>query len=646
MVPIARQVPNKHTAIVGLAVAVLALALGSNQAFGLDDVDMWTGTVLLALLATAVVLPGRAALGTVGALVAVWLLGYLAYNELPDALDTSIPVSEAIGTAAYAGESYVDLQLTGALCIVVVLAVVAVLAFRHSRAQARAATPAPEPFAEPATGSSRRSLKLTVLGGALVALTIVPNLDHELIFDSKVALGANWDAANLISWSYFQQEGLTPMADYFYPYSGQWMFADFPTGPVVRYLYQALMLAASGWALWRLLGARPVRITLCLLVVVGVGLLEDVPALITPPVLWRYVPALVLAVVYAAAGPLRHRRPNTGHAVVGVVCAATAVVSGGDVLLMGLGGAAFVALGELLFVPALRSWRPAVRALAVDVLPFAAGIAVMVLFWVIQGSFEASAGFITDARGVSAASAYVYDPAAPLTGLVVEPSLTALRVLLPVLLLVVAFAHRRAGGRAGVVSSQLLFAAAGTASILLAKHLVRAQDMIPLMIPLVALLWSAIVMWKPASVRSAVVAGLAAGAFVSLLQVNAETEPLDYVGDALESPGRVLQDVGLVFDRDDVRRAGNERFAAERFAAVPDKLNIADPLTQFLGGPATPASPSWETPRPCTSSSTSARRSTSRSTTPRAGASRSAWLTRFARWTRRASCGGATSSST
>jgi hypothetical protein len=559
-----------------LAAAVVAALLAWQTAFGSDPIDLLTGTTLVGVAATLALLPARGAAIGAAALLAAWLVGYGVYDRVPSIIETGVPVSDAVGGAAYFATPYLDQQLAGALAVVVALALgLAVALARYGRAghdEAALALPV----------ATRHARTLTIVGAALVILTQIPDLHQVLVTDSRSTYTPGWDNANLVTWDYLLQQGLRPMVDFWYPYGGFWLLQDFPTGPIMRFLWEAFLIAVAGWSLWRLAGPRPVRITLCLLGMVVVGLFDPL-GILYPPLFWRYVPALVLPVAYAAVGPLRHRRPTLGHGVFAVVCAATAAMEA-DVFTMGLGGAAFVAVGELAFQPALRSsLRGFLRGLAVDLAPVVAGVAFMVLFWVAAGSLDENVRWFAGFRSVSAYSALDEQAGGALVGLVADPSMVTLLVTIPVLLVVAAFAQRRANERSGAVTSPILLAAAGASAVLLAKHLVRPQGSILLLAPLVALVWTAILGWRARSLPSAVAAGVFLGALIGTLQVSASVKPATFLGDVVTLPATVVKDVGLAFDRAEIHAAADRRFAPERFAAFPEKPFIADKL-EGLGG--------------------------------------------------------------
>lgn len=572
------------TQVIGFAatvvIAFVVYRLGDDAAFGIDPGDLLTGTVLVGAVSIAATLPARRAVVAAVALVAIWLGGYGILHEGPGWLDLGVSVHDAVGGAAFAGSSYLDHQMSGALMILATAAgavLVSVLLARRGWGP----RPAVEPAGAPA-GTHRRRLLLTLAGGILVALTLLPDLDQVLIQDSRGALPGGWDYANLITWDWLQQRGLTPMGDYWYPYGSNWLLQDYPLGPAFRWGAQCLLLAALGWALWRLLGPRPGLVTLCLLAMVLVGLLDE-ESIIAPPSFWRYVPGLVLAVVYAGVGPLRHRRLTRGHLVFGLICALSATMEA-DVLLAGLAGAAFVALGELAFDRGLRT-RDTLRAVLVDLTPVAAGIAFMLLVWTATGTLDENVRFFAGVRGVSAASAANQDQFGALMGLTADPSLTTALVIVPALLLVLGVTHRHAGDERSTASARLLFAAAGFTSIILAKHLVRPQGAIVLYAPLVILAWSVLILWRPTAPLRVAAAGLYLGVLLAALQTSAAIHPTDYLTDVVETPVRAVDNAQLVLDRDEVTAAANARFAPERFAGEPEKLFIADPLGPKLAGP-------------------------------------------------------------
>lgn len=560
-----------------LLTALVVLVIFADQAFGLQRADLQTASALLALCAALIVLPWRRALLGVLALVVVWIAGYAAYAWIPDHLELAIPVSQAVGGAAYLMSPYLDQQVAGAVLVVTTL--VACVAFALLT---RRMTPVASTAVQAGDGPVTRRTVLVATGlVALVCLALLPDLHKTLIDSTQGRLDTGWDKANLITWDAFAQRGLVPMKDYWYPYGATWLLTDFPTGPFARWVWQSALVASTGWALWRLAGPKPAKIAVCLLALVAIGGIDHVDTL-EQPFMWRYMPALVMAVCYAAVGPLRHSRPTRGHVVFAAVCALVAAMEA-DIFLAGLAGAAFVALGELIFDPALRAWRT-LRAALVDLLPIVAGLVAMLAFWAATDSFSGNLHWFTAFSAVTAASAAAQSQFGALIGLQADLSEVTMLVTIPALTLVVAFFQRRFGGVEGTASSRLLLAAAGVSTILLAKHLVRPQGPLMIQLPLLALTWTVIVQWKAAAIRTAIAAGITIGAVLGTLQTLAYTHPDRAAVRAIATPVRAVQDLSLVLNRGKVHVAGLHRFAPERFVGIPEKDFIADPLATRLAG--------------------------------------------------------------
>ena len=556
----------------GLAVVIRQIA--NARAAGFEPDDLFAASALVGLGGLAVMLRGRRALVAGAGLVATWLVAHALYDRLPGALGGSVPVGDAVGAAAYFRDPYIGLQLTALVLILATGAVAALLARRRPRPAAAVESLPPEP--------SRRDRRLVALATALVVLTLLPDLHDQLVVQSRGPLDlAGWDDRNLVAWDFFLQRGLQPMVDFFFPYGNGWVFHDFPFGPAAMFSWQALWLSVAAWALSRLIGPRPWRIALCLLAIVALGLL-DLPGTLLPQTFWRYMPGFTVALAYAAAGPLRHRQPVRAHGVLLVACAVAGAMAF-DVFTLALGGILFVAIGEIARNPAVRG-RRLVRAAAVDVLPVIGGAACMLASWALAGTFDANLRWYGDARGVSAYSGAPHDKLGALLGLTVEPGLVLLLAAIPALLLVVAFAYGRLAGRSEQAVSAILFAAAGVSAVILAKHMVRAQGPLVLYAPLIALGLSATVLWTARSVRTWFVVALFAGTLGSVLHVTAQVPLTAYATSVVELPVTIVRDVRQIADRDELRDAANDRFAAKRFARSPEKTRVADPLERVLSG--------------------------------------------------------------
>ncbi len=541
----------------------LAWALGAAEPLGLDATDLLTGAALLGVLAPLAVLRPRAAGVAALALAATWLAGYALYRWLPAGLGAGVPVDDAVGGAAFFEFPYQHRQLAGGVLVVLVLAGAAIVARRG----------APAAGAPPA--GSRRSAWLTALGAGVALLTLFPDLDALLVAPSRAPFGVTWDVQSLVTWDWLQQQGLKPMVDFWYPYGNFALLQDFPSGPLWRFAWQGVLLAVAAWSLYRLAGPRPLRIALCLLAVVLISLLEPASVFV-PPNFWRYLPALLIPVAYAAAGPLRSRRLTPAHAVLFGLCALTGAMEA-DILLYGVGGMVFVAAGELLFEPPLRRWSSAVAAF-VDALPVLAALAAVALVWAATGTFTENVDWFGSARAVSA-FAGIYPDAGPLAGLSLAPGLVTLLVTIPALVVVIAVAVRLSGSRA---ASLILLGAAGAGSLVLFKHLVRPQSQLVLYLPLVGLAWTIVLTWSRRVLAGALAAGLFAGALLAVVQTVGAAKPATFALDALQVPATAVADARLLADGTKLDAVRAARFAPGRFALMPEAQTIVPQVSPYL----------------------------------------------------------------
>ena len=69
----------------------------------------------------------------------------------------------------------------------------------------------------------------------------------------------DWDTNNFIYWAYLATRGDLPLRDYWFPYSGQYLFdLAWPTGPLVRWAFEVLLFGIFATSMWLLAGQRRV----------------------------------------------------------------------------------------------------------------------------------------------------------------------------------------------------------------------------------------------------------------------------------------------------------------------------------------------------------------------------------------------------
>ena len=523
--------------------------------------------------------PSRAVFVT-GALVAAWLLAVAGIQQLPHVINPEPSVSGAVGAAAFFNTPYRGPQI-GALLSVAIPALVALASAWRTRRHESAALeirvpakdvvgPSPAGSVAAATSSAAR-IRLAVpswrllglaLGTALLALTLVPDLRAGADAAGS-PLPYSWDGSNAVAWQGFVQLGMRPMKDFFFPYGFQWLFTLRNVGALLQWFSQVAMLAIAGWSLWRLTGGRTWRVLLCLLAVILASMWSGA--------VFRYFPALLIVTTYAALGPARHARLTRGHLLFAATCL-LAVFLEPDLLLIGVLGAIMVAVGELVGGRVVWQPRTLVRCLAIDAIPVVGAAVLIVLVWVISGTTTGNLHFFGEFTVVSAQSASDEKLFGPLGLMALHPNAYALVGAVPAMLAVAGllWARLRRGSEAAVAA--VLLGASGVALGLVLKHLVRQITDEILIVPLVALAWVAILIWKRDSFMRAAAAGAAAGALLTL--ANDHGGVTNYFSTVTDAPNHAVRSVSFLTDYSARVRAGKQRFDAVRFTGWPDATAV------------------------------------------------------------------------
>jgi hypothetical protein len=554
--------------LAGALVARLAIEVGGDYVNVRRDRVL---VVLAGLMVVVLALPARRVAWGVAALAATWIAGWLAFTTIPDDVFIETPVDQAAGGAAYYATPYIPQQLAGG----VLEAAVLLAALGYVLVGARRRWWPPERAQQRAEAQPRAGL-VTAAGVALAAVTIVPDLSTVALGDPLGPYKANdtlagWDISNLITWQWLLDAGAVPMKDFFWPYGQTWVHSVFPLGSLWAWLSNCATLALASWALWRLSPpeGRAARVVLCALALVVVGVWQLG--------IWRYGVPVVLALVYAAVGPGSHRRPSPGHAVLALAALYTALW-GVDMFIYGVGGMAFVLLGELLAGRVtLRPVGPLIRGLAVDGLALLA-VLVVPLWWVIQGSFDGNARFAFGLRGVSAASAAAQNQLGALREFIgFKPTYDMLANVAPALLLAAGLAHALLGGRRAATLSRVLVAAGGVCFAVLLKHLVRPQTEILLAIPILALLWCAILAWE---VRRWLVAAATGAVAATFLWTAQRQDAVDRFWDSTTAaPGHVVDDVALAGKTDEIAAVDRRTYTRTNLPRWPIERGMARQLS-------------------------------------------------------------------
>ena len=572
-----RRHPDGTRVALALLLAVIAAAISGALVAG-EAPNRFGPAVMLGLLVPLLALPRWRPLVAVGAALATWCLvvGYMTF--LPDVIDPQPDVSQAVGQAAFYGTPYVGPQIAAlfiALTLVGLGGLAAVLARRNLNRSGETALGDERESSASAKRAfpDRRKITILVAVTAAVAFTLVP--DPRAYFEPQL-FGPNWDGANLLTWESLISRGLLPMRDFFYPYGGQWIYDVVPEGPLLRWVAEAATLALAAWSLWVPSGRRPWRVGVCL---VAIPVLE----VLSPTALWRYLPGLLMATTYAALGPAQHKRLTRAHLGFGAACL-LAIFLEPELLIYGLAGMALVLIGEIL--RGQLAWRPKklLRCLAIDALPVLGAIGLVTLTWLVIGATEGNFRLYLGLRATSAAAAI--DPAAgALYKLALEPSIYVVYLAVPALLLASGLAHAILARGTRRPVSPLLLAGAGFSFVFLLKHLSRFTSDQSLLIPLLVLVWTAILLWDSRRLVAAVATGAFAGAMaVTVQQRNGVT---DYLKDAVNTPVHAVDAALLPARIDEVRKTSASRFTLRELAEWPER-RIVRRYRRLIGGRVVP----------------------------------------------------------
>jgi len=550
-------------------IATIVGGVGAYEAISRISPDAMRVTAVFLALA-GLVLTFRASRWLLAALgvVCSWLVAVFLIRYLPGLINPVPPVAQAVGAAAFADTPYRGPQLAAVLAVGTPF-LVALLEVLLRRPRPRVPMATVEPPGKwrvglPLAGAVPRGALAVWIGWAVLAFTLVPDI-HAYMQGAGAPIPYSWDTSTVTSWQGFAQMGLVPMRDFFYPYGFQWLYTKGNFGPVFQWLVEAAMLGVAAWSLWRLSGRRAWRVLTCLVIVVLLGPWTEV---------WRYLPALLVPVGYAALGPARHLRPVKEHAFFFAVCLLALLIEP-DLLVTGLVGAVMVLLGEIIAGRTAGNLRQLASGLVLDAMPVLASVVTIIFVWTATDTLQGNLRFYLGFTAVSAGSGSNEQLQGPLGQMVVHPNAYSLYAAAPALLAALGLLRARLSSEDGMNTAAILLSAAGVAFVLLLKHFVRAIGDEVLIPVLVALCWASILAWSPSSVVRAAACAAGLVAVITLTDQSGGQSPSQYLRSAVNAPLRAVHSIQAAFDFAGRVRAANERFASSRFAGWPDEY-VAD----------------------------------------------------------------------
>jgi hypothetical protein len=569
-----RSIANNAVAGFG---AILAVAIVAVVTSGADQNALQVAAILIGVTTVTVAAGGSRWLFVIAGLLSSWLVAALTIRYLPGALVLQPSVAQAVGQASLDDTPYRGAQIAAVVSVATptLIALAAWAMWRRKGRSPDAGAKQGSQQAEAPLAAPKNSPLAMRVGIALLVFSIVPDL-RTYLDQASLPVAYSWDGANLTAWQGFIQLGLTPMKDFFFPYGFQWLYAARSVGPLYEWAAQAAMFAIAGWSLWRLTNGRTWRVLACLLGVLMIASWDFFTVTWGGDPTWRFLPALLIPLSYAAAGPARHRQLVRGHAVFGAACF-LAVALEPDLLLMGIAGAILVFLGEI--VSGALPWRPRLiaRGALLDAVPVIGSVLLVLLAWLATGTLAGNLRFFANLSAASAQSALNEQQLGALTNMVIYPTLTSLYAVTPALLAAAGFitaVSERHRERSGI--SAVLLGAAGVSVVLLAIDFVRPIDEDVVMIPLVAVMWSAILAWRGSALLRGIACGAALAAVLTLC--NDQGGDFGFFNSAIAAPVRAVRSALVAVQPGERARAAAAFMNSNRFAGWPDYYAIDDLL--------------------------------------------------------------------
>lgn len=529
------------------------------------------------------------------ALVLVNLLVLQSVSNHPSSL---LSTAQAVGRAAFYGFS--PLSSTRAIEAMYVFsgtsAILLALIQRQRRLR-RSSERAPKPDdaspsdVTPAGPTTRSTVRGAVVVVVVCAVVIVgaklPLLPSHIAQARTGQFVSAWDANNILAWTSFAKQGLTPMKDFWYPYGNLvYLQTTLTLGPFLYFLYQALGLAGYAWVFWRLSGrsaTATIGAEICLILLS--------PAIGEFP---RYGFAFMISMLFCVARIVR--RPENAwksRLVVSMLVAVAAVLEADLLVYIAAGTAAGVGVELLQRVAGGKrhDWHAWFSGVGKDAFGPALAVILAVVLDGVRGQLGEVVYFYSHASILEAYSA----EGAPLTsGVASLFSLSGLLVWFPPAVLSCAVLVAAWGRQRSWPVAVSLAAGGGAAAPLLVKDAIRPLTPDLLLVPVVVILViGAHALGAALGEPSQAVSGTAVLRMI-LLGVSAGLVGAAAVGTGEGStllagirsaPIRAQRDARVLLPGNaSVAAAAYERFGVGHFSHFPDAAAVTRDIAPLIVG--------------------------------------------------------------
>ena len=485
-------------------------------------------------------------------------------------------VSSAVGYASYSGYGKANEHFSASLLLLLCLGLG--YAFARLAGDGEETVDATGPAtAKPLVWISHVAIFLLLL---LFFLT-----DLRLTLQSMKDAGyqvATWDDMNFLEWGYLVSQGLRPLRDFWFPYSGSYLnYLPFPAGTLSSILHGVLVLWVCYAAFFRATGRRLAEA----LVLFGLIL---TPVLLTVLPGWpRYLLAVDVALLYAAIYNTTRWQWDT-HLPVAAFVSYAFFYEPTQVIYAGSGIALHTALTVVSRLRG-RSWRTGaseslalLRQRAVYVGgPFLAGIVAAVLVYAANGmlpglwSFERSLGDQGDYGSLPADISRWVLP-------ILQPNTVFL-----LLFLLMSYAiyrwYRVKGSPEDTLGAALLVLCAAS-FMAMQKQIVRPHAMTQLrLFPYVATLIFGLIVWRERRPFTRFLIAAMLGLILSIT-MNRNLWFEIYRHDVREGPGKVAASLDVLLHRSrEIEQVNASQYQRSRFASFKVENAVVDNLVQACG---------------------------------------------------------------
>ena len=519
---------------------------------------MVVGFGFCALLLVAAFSPARSAHPIIA--IICGLLTTISIYGFGTIYHSMAPIDAVVGRAGFHGLSTAPLSL-GILSATVLSILVAIGFGYYRKGQIKAVEASPSEihgYPESKYGMVKKIAVITVI--LAIFLFFFPAFNGHLQHWLTYQAAPDWDGNNVLIWNYLSHIGGLPFLDFWYPYSGQYIFyLPAPTGLFMHGVFQTAVFSITFYSIYRVTGRN------VYLAAIGVA------ALIiggTIAVYWgnvRYLQALSIGLTYLAIDRTEERIQPAHYWFWAACCLslyfepAQAVYAAPAILVK-------IVLDIALDGP--LNWGAVLRRMIRDFsVPALFLIGRLVLF-AINGQMSNFADFYLGLDDQSASGAVpanlVHDITNPL-------SVQFLILVAPMVMVGIGLYDRLRAGRDGSHAGDAMMVLGLVGVMILQKHLIRPMDWQALVIPALGCFVYAAAKRKRTIVETATAGGVL-GAYIAIVTMSGALPGHWY--QLKDGPERLLgffMDDSMPFDE-----ANAKQFAPFHFTRFKDEVKVSE----------------------------------------------------------------------